>query len=200
MKMRRLFVAGILSLVAAFAITAQTPVTTKEMTAAAVDAAKKGDYKTANEWYTKVLKINPGDVDILYARAGTFVMLKKAGLAIKDLDAILETKPQNNNVLIAVLYARASYLNMDGGHKKAIADAEAILKINPDHAGAFQARGTAYLGMKKYKEAETDLTKAISLNPRDHVNYTVRAAVYEAQGMAAQAQADKLKAEQLKGA
>jgi tetratricopeptide (TPR) repeat protein len=197
--MRRLFIAVILSLIAAFAISAQTPITTNEMTAAAGEAAKKGDYKAANEWYTKVLKLNPGDINILYSRAGTFVMLKKVDPAIKDLDAILATNPQNQGILIAVLYARASYLNMKGGHKKAIEDAETILKINPEYAGAFQARGTAYLGMKKYKESETDLTKAISLNPRDHVNYTVRAAVYEAQGMAAQAQADKLKAEQLQG-
>lgn len=193
---RTVLTLGVLIIVGAAAVSAQTtPVTTNEIMAAGVEAAKKGDYKTANEWYTKALKLNSGDAGILYARAGTFIMLKKVAQAVKDLDVILASQPEN----IQVLYARASYLNMKGDYKKAAQDAEAILKINPDHAGAYQARGGSYLGQKKYKESEADLTKAIQLNPRDHVSYTVRAALYEVQGMAAQAQADKIKAQQLQG-
>ena len=198
-RLQPIVLVSLFLLVAVAAVSAQTPITRNEQFAAGAEAAKKGDYKTANEWYTKALKHDPNDVDILYARAGTFIMLKKVSEAVKDLDTILATNPRNQNVLVSVLYARASYLNMKGDYKKAMKDAEAILAINPDHSGAYQARGGAYLGQKKYKESEADLTRAIELNPRDHVSYTVRAAVYEMQGMAAQAQADKLKAEQLKG-
>jgi Tfp pilus assembly protein PilF len=51
--------------------------------------------------------------------------------------------------------------------------------------------------MKKHAEAEADLATAIRLAPQNHMHYTFRAAIYTDQGKAAQAQADKLKAEQL---
>lgn len=53
--------------------------------------------------------------------------------------------------------------------------------------------------MKKYAEAEADLAIAIRLSPNNHMNYTVRSVIYAEQGKAAQAQADKLTAERLKG-
>jgi tetratricopeptide (TPR) repeat protein len=193
-KKLRLLLLTALATLASFSIAGQTPQTHDEFVQAGKEAAAKNDNRGASEWYSKALAIRPDNHDVRYARAATYYLIDKKSEAIKDLTIILAALPGN----LKVLYARASYYNANGEYKKGFADGEAILKIDANNAGGYQARGTGYAGQKKYKEAIDDLSKAILLDPRDPGSYTVRAAVYELQGNAAMAQADRLKAEQLK--
>jgi tetratricopeptide (TPR) repeat protein len=195
MNKTKLLLAAVFTLIiGAIAVSAQTtPQTHDEFVQAGREAALKNDNKAASEWYSKALKVRPDNHDVRYARAATYYLIGKKSEAIKDLTIVLEALPGN----LKVLYARASYYNANGDYKKGWQDGEAILKIDPDNAGGYQARGTGYAGQKKYKEALDDLSKSISLNPNDPGSYTVRAAVYEMQGNAAMAQADKLTAERL---
>lgn len=171
-----------------------TPQTHDEFVQAGKEAASKGDFKTAANWYSKAIEVQPDDYDIIFARAGCYGVLGEHDEAIKDLNTILKAKPD----AIGVLRFRGQVYNGRNDWKKGFNDADALLKLDPNDADGYQIRGLAQAGMKKCAEAEADLAIAIRLSPNNHMNYTVRSAIYAEQGKAAQAQADKLTAERLK--
>ena len=194
------FAAAILLAVGSTAAFAQpgsqtTPQTFNEFVQAGQESARKADYAGAARWYSKALEVRP-DLEIMYARGASYMGQAKWDEALKDFNAIVKARPDS----VPGLYMRAVCYNAKTNWKKGLVDAEAVLKLDAEHADAYQTRGLAKAGLGRYAEAEADLAEAIRRNPRNPMYFTVRAAIYTDQGKAALAQADKLKAEQLKGA
>lgn len=193
-KARLLGLSILIFMFAAIAAGQTTPQTHDEFVAAGRAEAQKGNFTAAAKWYSKAIAVQPDDYDVIYGRAGCYMVIGKYDDAIKDLNTVMKGRPGNNQVLLM----RANTYNAKLDWKKGLADAEAVLSADRELAAGYQARGLAKAGLKKYAEAEADLAEAIRREPNNHMFYTVRAAIYEQQGKAGPSQADKLKAESLK--
>lgn len=69
--------------------------------------------------------------------------------------------------------------------------------INVNLGYSYQCRGNAYVMLRQYNRAISDLTRAIQINPSAYYNYTIRARAYELSGMPAQAARDRETAKSL---
>jgi tetratricopeptide (TPR) repeat protein len=80
---------------------------------------------------------------------------------------------------------------------KAIDNYSKAIKINPKLVKAYNNRGIAYIGQKKYDLAIADFSKAIELDPQNGKAYNNRAIVYSYQGENNKALQDLHKAQSL---
>ena len=85
----------------------------------------------------------------------------------------------------------------NGDYNGAIIKYTEAIELNPDYAGAYYNRGSAYSRMQNYTAEIADYTKAIELNPNYADAYNNRGLCYQAMGNNARAQADFTKAKQL---
>jgi tetratricopeptide (TPR) repeat protein len=65
-----------------------------------------------------------------------------------------------------------------------------FINLNPDNAGAYDARGDAYWGTGDYRRAIADLTKSIRIDPLESNTWWDRSCVYMAEGDYAHAASD----------
>lgn len=68
-------------------------------------------YQAAFDFYTKLLKKNPKDLDFLYFRALVAERLNRLDVIIKDLSYVIETDPENAAALNALGYTLADKTN-----------------------------------------------------------------------------------------
>lgn len=172
------------------------PYTDGELNAAAEDAIKKGEYKLAADYYTKIIDRSSDDQDSEYLLKRSVVYLdhlKDYKSAIKDSDNGLKQDPNQS----AFYYIRATANAFQKDFKKAKKDFDNFLTINPNSVDGFNNRGVVNLNLKDYDAALVDFNKAIQLAPRDPLAYQNRALVYKAKGNLAAAQADEITAARL---
>lgn len=74
------------------------------------------------------------------------------------------------------------------------------MKLSPTQPLVYLSRGLALAAAGKHGEAIADFTRAIELKPELAKAYQARAASYEAQGSAADAQRDQKRAQELAAA
>ncbi|MGD9561620.1 MAG: tetratricopeptide repeat protein [Pyrinomonadaceae bacterium] len=171
-----------------------TAVTTGEMTAAAEEAVKKGDYKLAVQYYTEIIKVRPDDAEPYLKRSAIYVnYLKDFRATIKDCDQGVKLAPNEP----AFYYNRGTaYVNLQDW-KKAKKDFDKHISLNPNYAESYLNRGIANIYLKDLDAAMADFNKGIQVNPRLPNLYRARAIVYKAKGNAAAAQADEITAARL---
>jgi tetratricopeptide (TPR) repeat protein len=122
--------------------------------------AFSGNYKQAIELYNEALKhgVNPG---VMVQRADAYLRSQDIGLAFKDLDAVLEIRPNHQYAL----YLRGYINNEVGRMNDAIADLTRALELNPYHHRSLFIRGDAYMRQGKSDLAIADFEKAVALRP-----------------------------------
>ena len=76
-------------------------------------------------------------------------------------------------------------------------DFEQAIALKPDHAYAYNSRGTIYHLKKNYDLAMMDYDQAIAIKPDYAAAYYFRAAIYNQQGDIEQARANYTKAKSL---
>ena len=74
------------------------------------------------------------------------------------------------------------------------------IQLDPAYAKPYYNRGVLYLIQGQLDSAISDFSKTIRINPRDSIAYRSRSLAYERKGDKANAEADSLKAQQLKAA
>lgn len=175
---------------------APTPVTTGELTAAAQDAVKTGNFKLATQYYGELIKKTPNEAEAYFARALVFMeKLNDHKAALSDFSKVIEIKPNFNDAL--AFYNRGTIHLRNKDWKKAISDFDAFIKITPTHVDAYNNRAIAYYNIGKPDEALADFSNIIRVDPRNVMAYKNRAMLYRARGNATQAQADELRAAQI---
>lgn len=116
----------------------------------------------ALEYYNSALRINPSNVNILYARAKLLQDLGKVDDAIKEYEDMI-TK---NKTCDQCLYnLGAVYLELRKEPGKAIDYFNRAIAINPNYADAYFARGYAYAKLNNKKSAKADYETCLSLSP-----------------------------------
>lgn len=171
-----------------------TPITTKELTAAAKDAYKKGDYKLATQYLGELMKLNPDDKQYYLDRGAIYLNnLQDYKAAIKDFEQGMKVDPSEP----VFYYNRGTAYTKLEDWKKAKKDFDKHISMNPNYAESYLNRGVANIYLKDLDAALADFNKGIQVNPRLANLYKGRAIVYKAKGNAAAAQADEITAARL---
>lgn len=171
-----------------------TPVTTGELRQAATDAEKAGKYKLAADYYGELIKLDPNDKSYYLARGALSLNhLNDIKGAIRDFEAGIKIDP---NEPVFYYNRGTAYVKLEDW-KKAKADFDKHISLNPNFAESYLNRGIVFIYLKKLDEALADFNRGLQINPRLPNLYRARAIVYKAQGNAALAQADEIRAAQL---
>jgi len=95
------------------------------------------------------------------------------------------------------LYLQGTDKFQKGNYQGAIADLNQSITLNPGNAAAYNSRGNAHFELREYQNAISQYNKAIALNPEYAEAYFNRGLAHTLTGNKAQAEQDRLKANQL---
>lgn len=122
------------------------------------------------------IAIHP-DTEVLGYRAKQYAALGKIDLAIADYSAALKLDPRAHWAFIqrAVLYR---------DNKKDVAaalkDIDSAIALAPKSTDDWELRAETLMKAKRLKEAASDATKMIELDPQNYYGYSFRAKIYKA--------------------
>ena len=132
-----------------------------ELANKAFEATEKGDFVTAEKYWTQLIEQFPTNPAIWSNRGNAKVSQNKLEEAIADFNQSMELAPNAPDPYLN----RGTALEGLGKWDEAIADYNRVLEINPNDAMAYNNRGNAEAGKGKWEEAIADYQKATDLAP-----------------------------------
>jgi len=127
----------------------------------AFEATNRGDFATAETYWTQILETLPDNAAVLSNRGNSRVSQNKLEAAIEDYNRAIALMPE----------APDPYLNRGAAWEglqewdKAIADYNHVLSLDPKDAAAYNNRGNAEAGQEHWEAAIADYQKAAELAP-----------------------------------
>ena len=106
--------------------------------------------------YSKTIELVPECVGAYYNRGGIYRIKYEFGSAIKDYSKVIEL---NSVCTDAYFYRGLSYADQSK-HDLAIKDFTKAIELKPDKAGPYYHRAIAWLFLKNWERAKTDLAAA----------------------------------------
>lgn len=196
MPLRRLLVAGILSL-----LLAATEVTANPID----DCNQSADLEKQIDGCTEFLQLNPFSPHVALAygrRAEAYVNKGDFARAIADFDQAIEIDPRQARFLVGRGLAHRAHGDLDsalsrfadafvnrcvayedkGQAELAVKDCTAAIALNPTDAVAYNDRGVAYEKTGNIDGALADYSKAIELDPSYRDAFANRAVLYDHKG------------------
>ena len=129
---------------------------------------KKKQYDSALFHVNKAIALNPEYQQAYENRAVLHLVMGKKDLYFRDLNKLLKFSPNNSKYLLE----RAQVHFKAGDYQKGLEDALKVIKLsNSSSAKANYLAGHIYIIKKKYNEADSYLSKAIQLEPKEAKNY-----------------------------
>ena len=113
-----------------------------------------------------VIKKQPENVELLYFRAMTGQSLGRLDVLERDLLRVIEIDPGNADAMNALGYTLADQTDR---HDEALVLIERALEIKPNEAAFIDSLGWVQYRLENYKDAVTNLRKALSLFDNDEV-------------------------------
>ena len=113
-----------------------------------------------------VIKKQPENVELLYFRAMTGQSLGRLDVLEQDLLRVIEIDPGNADAMNALGYTLADQTDR---HDEALILIERALEIKPNEAAFIDSLGWVQYRLENYKDAVTNLRKALSLFDNDEV-------------------------------
>lgn len=147
-----------------------------------INAYNNGDYKSAVEYYSKLLKTNRSS-NVYFNRSLAYYFLEEYNSAIEDCTIALNEDP---NDFETWYYRGMSYYKI-GDYTKAISDAEKSLKLNPNYLQNYTTIGLSYSKLEEYQKAISSFNKALSEKENSLLYYN-KALVYQKLEMFTEAQ------------
>jgi tetratricopeptide (TPR) repeat protein len=147
-----------------------------ELATKAFAATEKGDFVTAERYWTEIIEKFPANAGAWSNRGNSRVSQNKLEAALTDYNKAVELAP---NVTDPYLN-RGTALEGLGRWEDAIADYNHILELDPNDAMAYNNRGNAKTGLGKWQDAIADYQKATAISPNfafARANYAL--ALYE---------------------
>ena len=157
-------------------ITAQELELGDELATQAFAATDKGDFATAEKYWTEIIERFPTNAGAWSNRGNSRVSQNKLEAALTDYNQAIKLAP---NVTDPYLN-RGTALEGLGKWQEAIADYNYVLELDPQDAMAYNNRGNAKTGLGKWQEAIADYKKATQIAPNfafARANYAL--AMYE---------------------
>jgi tetratricopeptide (TPR) repeat protein len=156
--------------------------------------AENGQWKEAEESYSKIIEVNPQDGEAHQERAWAYLELGRIAEAVSDAEKAVELLPEESEAF----FVRGTAYSQSKRYDRAISDLnryldeEDCLAHNGTYSSkAFYFRGLAYAGQKDFKCAVRDFTKAIIRWPNWPDPYEARGLAYEQLGDVKKARADR---------
>jgi MtfA peptidase len=159
----------------------------------AVECAYNDRYDLAERATTRVLELDPSDVEAYQQRATARVKLYKFREALDDCQAALPLDPRDQSTLRV---RGAAYVGLHR-YEEAIADLDRAIGKTHEDAEALYLRGLARAALGKTRQAVDDFSWSIVLNAFVADAYFERAKAYRQLGQNKKARADLEKARQL---
>ena len=113
-----------------------------------------------------VIKKQPENVELLYFRAMTGQSLGRLDVLEQDLLRVIDIDPGNADAMNALGYTLADQTDR---HDEALILIERALEIKPNEAAFIDSLGWVQYRLENYKDAVTNLRKALSLFDNDEV-------------------------------
>ena len=113
-----------------------------------------------------VIKKQPENVELLYFRAMTGQSLGRLDVLEQDMLRVIEIDPGNADAMNALGYTLADQTDR---HDEALILIERALEIKPNEAAFIDSLGWVQYRLENYKDAVTNLRKALSLFDNDEV-------------------------------
>lgn len=132
-----------------------------ELARAAFAATSKGDFATAEKYWTELIEQFPDNAAAWSNRGNSRVSQNKLQQALADFNKAIELAPNITDPYLN----RGTALEGLGRWEEAIADYNYILELTPNDAMAYNNRGTAEAGLGKWQEAIADYKKAMAIAP-----------------------------------
>lgn len=132
--------------------------------------SQKGNKIKALEYIQKGLQVDDKNPDLYLTRSKIYDGQGKKDLAMNDLNQILTFAPDN-------IFAKTGLANLkknNGDLEGALKDYNQLISEKPESL-LYNGRADVYLKMKKYKEALTDVNKAVSIDPKFSQSYVTKA-------------------------
>ena len=116
----------------------------------------KRDHDRAIQDYDRAIALNPDDAAAYNNRGNAYVAKGDYDRAIQDYDKAIALKPDDANAY----YNRGVVYGAKGDHDRAIQAYTKAIDLNPAYADAYYNRGEAWLFLKEWDKARSDLTMA----------------------------------------
>lgn len=113
--------------------------------------------------YTHELKAKPKSVALLIKRGDLYFKTHQFDKAIADYNSAIRLDDHADKAY----YGLGLALGRDGYVRQGIKDLSIYIRRHPTDEYAYTKRGVRYLWLREDSNAEKDLTKAITLNPKD---------------------------------
>ena len=133
----------------------------------------KGNYRKAEEDYTRAVEINKDHADAYYNRGLVLVKIKKYEQAIKDFSEAIRLNPRSVD---GYCNRGNAYLRL-GKTDSALQDYNAALKINPKDTDILFNRAVVYLTTGKKEEAMSDIRKAAEWGHKKAKEYLAESSI-----------------------
>ncbi len=143
------------------AVTQQKLQKGEEIAQKALNAAEKGDFATAEEYWTELTEEFPTNPAVWSNRGNTRVGQNRLAEAIADFDKSIELAPDAADPYLN----RGAAYEGQGRWQEALADYEKVLSIAPEEPLAYNNRGNAKAGQGRWEEALQDYKKAADMSP-----------------------------------
>ncbi len=123
---------------------------------------------------TKILKINPKNVDLLVERADRYFYLKEYSLAKDDYSAVIKSEGEKSSYYYEL--AKTKYFLKE--YSDALSDCDKFLKFNKQAdnlVNIFSTKGVCNFQLAQYEACVKNLSKAIILDENETFRYYYRA-------------------------
>lgn len=137
------------------------PETLSELRAGAFDATNRGDFATAETYWTQILEQLPDNPAVWSNRGNSRVSQNKLELAIDDFNKAIELAPDAPDPYLN----RGAALEGLGRWQAAIDDYNKVLSLDSKDAAAYNNRGNAEAGMGEWDKALKDYLTAADMAP-----------------------------------
>lgn len=132
-----------------------------ELRQKAFDATNKGDFKTAEGYWTEMIEQLPDSGAAWSNRGNARVSQNKLEDAIADFNKAIELAPTAPDPYLN----RGTALEGLGKWQEAIADYNHVLELDPNDPAAYNNRGNAEAGLEQWEIAAADFKKAADMAP-----------------------------------
>jgi tetratricopeptide (TPR) repeat protein len=156
------------------------------------------DFKKAIADFSEAIKRSPENPDYYYKRAEAETSDGQRDLALKDYDEAIRLQ-KNKKEAALYLYRRGLVSSEMNKHEQALQDLSKAVADDAANSDVWYERGIEYEATEKWKDAEADFTKVISMRPNYAPAFKHRALVRAKAGDTAGALEDLKTSMQLYG-
>ena len=136
------------------------------------------DYAGAAKVYSDALNFGPNSVAAYNGRGECYMEIGQTDVAMDDFRNAQERDPNNAQVLSNIGHLLVNNVRDPESAVRVLGDA---IALNDQDARAYRDRGMAHAQLSEFDDAVANLQKASEVDPNDHENYQMLAAIYQLQ-------------------